>query len=250
MRNPNHPSSIPPSAGEANRAEQVGVSLGDWESVRRGVGLMLTSLKAMALITLVPAWFLLVAALAPHSGNGGDPGFDINVLVIFVYAAGVALLCLGIALVSYLLGVARSLAAPADCRLRRLTWVCRTGCAGGVLFILPALVLACVRGALRIWHIRLAIGLLTLTGSLLVAAGCAGYCLYLALICAGWEIFGLNGRSGVLPPRGAYCSQLPRWPWKLASSNRSYVQRRSSRPPRFSWFQVLAFGGQGCSGCC
>ncbi len=142
---------------------------------------MLTSLKAMALITLVPAWFLLVSALAPHSGS--DPGFDIsNGLVLFLFAAGVALLCLGIAFVTYLLGAARSLAAPADCRLGRLTWVCRTGCAGGILFILPAIVLACVRGALRMWHIRLAIGLLTLTGSLFLAVGGAGYCLYLALI--------------------------------------------------------------------
>ncbi len=181
MRYPDHPNSIPPSTGEANQAEQIGLSLGDWERVHRGIGLMLTSLKAMALITLVPAWFLLVSALAPHSGS--DPGFDIsNGLVLFLFAAGVALLCLGIAFVTYLLGAARSLAAPADCRLGRLTWVCRTGCAGGILFILPAIVLACVRGALRIWHIRLAIGLLTLTGSLFLAVGGAGYCLYLALI--------------------------------------------------------------------
>jgi hypothetical protein len=182
MQKPSNPipSAITTSPGQSWLTSQVNQPMpitgshrtGNWNTVRRGVRLMVGSLTAMTLGCLA---FLLYTLLPKRHFGGEGPGFDLDGLeLLLALAAGLV-----VGIVVYLVGLLMSLAAPAQARLSRLTWWCRTGLVAGGLILLLGILMCSNRGT-RIGEIRLASCGLAMTGVVFLAAGCAGYSFYLA----------------------------------------------------------------------
>jgi hypothetical protein len=169
---------------QVNQPKPIAGSLavGIWNTVRWGLRLMVGSLTAITLGFLGLLLFRLF------------PRYFVGSLLLGV--VGVLL----VGLVGYLVGVAMSLAAPAEARLGRLQWLCGTGLGCGAQILLIALpTYSLLRWDLGRSVLAVSYGL-ALTGVVFLAAGCVGYSYYLAMIAR---------RSGNRRLAGCFLAYIP-----------------------------------------